>query len=53
MEMMEIKYGCVYKRSSKPIMKGSRIEPIENAREEYKRLLEEGWKKTSIYNHYL
>jgi len=52
-EMMEIEYGCVYKRSIKPIMKGSRIESIENAREEYKRLLEEGWKKTSIYNHYL
>jgi len=52
-EMIEIEYGCVYKRSSKPVMKGSRIEPIEQAREEYKQLLEEGWKKTSIYNHYL
>ena len=52
-EMMEIEYGCVYKRSSKPAMKGSRVEPIEKAREEYKQLIEEGWKKTSIYNHYL
>ncbi len=51
-EMMEIEYGCVYKRSSKPVMKGSRIEPIEKAREEYKQLLEEGWKKTSIYKQY-
>ena len=51
-EMMEIEYGCVYKRSSKPVMKGSRIETIETARKEYKELLEEGWKKTSIYNHY-
>ena len=51
-EMIEIEYGCVYKRSSKPIMKGSRIEPIEKAREEYKKLLEDGWRKTSIYNHY-
>ena len=34
-------------------MKESRIEPIEKAREEYKKLLEEGWEKTSIYNHYL
>ena len=50
--MMEIEYGCVYKRSSKPVMKGSRIETIEVARKEYKELLEEGWKKTSIYNHY-
>jgi len=33
-----ISYGCVYKRSSKPIMKGSRVETIENARKEYKEL---------------
>ena len=35
-----ISYGCVYKRSSKPVMKGSRVETIENARKEYKALLE-------------
>ena len=52
-EMMEICYGCVYKKSSKPVMKGSRVETIEAARKEYKELLEDGWKKTSIYNHYL
>jgi len=33
-----ISYGCVYKRSSKPVMKGSRVETIENARKEYKQL---------------
>ena len=49
---MEISYGCVYKRSSKPVMKGSRVETIEDARKEYKQLLEEGWKKTSIYKTY-
>ena len=47
-----ISYGCVYKRSSKPVMKGSRVETIENARKEYKQLLEEGWKKTSIFRSY-
>ena len=46
---MMISYGCVYKRSSKPVMKGSRVETIEDARREYKKLLEEGWKKTSIF----
>ena len=51
-EVMEIEYACVYKRSSKPVMKGSRVETIEQARKEYKELLEEGWRKTSIYNHY-
>ena len=51
-EVMEIEYACVYKRSSKPVIKGSRIETLEKAREEYKELLWEGWRKTSIYNHY-
>tara|TARA_Y100001968_G_scaffold327362_1_gene372241 strand:+ start:436 stop:678 length:243 start_codon:yes stop_codon:yes gene_type:complete len=52
-KLIEIAYGCVYKSSSQPIMKGSRVESIEDARKEYKILLEEGWKRTSIFNHYL
>ncbi len=52
-EVIEIEYACVYKRSSKPVIKGSRIETLEKAREEYKELLAEGWSKTYIYNHYL
>ena len=51
-EVMEIEYACVYKRSSKPIIKGSRIETLEKAREEYKELLAEGWKKTNIFKSY-
>ena len=47
-----ISYGCVLKRSSKPVMKGSRVESIEEARKEYKKLLEEGWKKTYKFNSY-
>ena len=47
-----ISYGCIYKRSSKPVMKGSRVETIEEARKEYKKLLENGWRITSIYNSY-
>ena len=30
-DAMMISYGCVYKRSSKPVMKGSRVETIEAA----------------------
>ena len=45
-------YGCVYKRSSKPVMKSSRVETIKTARKEYKKLLEEGWKKTRIFRNY-
>ena len=40
-----ISYGCVFKQLSKPVMEGSRIESIEEARKEYKKLLEEGWQK--------
>ena len=49
---MMISYGCVYKRSSKPVMKGSRVETIEEARKEYKQLLDEGWKRTSIFRRH-
>ena len=52
-EVMEIEYAFVYMRSSKPFIKGSRIETLEKAREEFKELLAEGWRKTSIYNHHL
>ena len=48
-----ISYGCVFKRLSKPVMKGSRVQSIEEARNEYKKLLEEGWKKTYRFNSYL
>ena len=47
-----ISYGCVFKRSSKPVMKGSRVESIEEARKEYKKLLEEGWEKTYRFNSF-
>ena len=49
---MMISYGFVYKRSIKPVMKGSRVETIENARKEYKELLEQGWKKAGIFGSF-
>ena len=51
-DTMMISYGCVYKRSSKPVMKGCRVETIEAARSEYADLLKKGWKKTSIFTIY-
>ncbi len=51
-DAMMISYGCLYKRSSKPVMKGSRVETVEAARKEYKELLEQGLKKTAIFNSY-
>ena len=50
---MMISYGCVYKRSSKPVMKGSRVETIEAARKEYKQLLDEGWKNKYLQELFL
>ena len=47
-----ISYGCVFKRSSKLAMKGSRVKSIEEARNEYKKLLEEGWEKTYRFNSF-
>ena len=47
-----ISYGSVFKISRKPVMKGSRVESIEEARNEYKKLLEEGWKITYRFNSY-
>jgi len=32
-----ISYGCAFNRLSKPVMKGSRVESIEEARNEYKK----------------
>ena len=32
-----ISYGCVFRRSSKPVIKGSRVETTEEARNEYKK----------------
>ena len=48
-DAMMISYGCVYKRSSEPVMKGSRVETIAAARKEYAELLKEGWKKTITF----
>ena len=45
-----ISYGFFYKRSSRPVIKGSRVESMEEARNEYKKLLEKGWEKTYRFN---
>jgi len=48
-----ISYGCIFKLSSKPVIKGSRFKSLEEARNEYKKLLEEGWEKTYRFNSFL
>jgi hypothetical protein len=36
-----ISYGCLFKQSSKSVMKDSRFDSIEEARDEYQKLFEE------------
>ena len=40
-----ISYGCVLKLSSKPVIVEFMVASIEESRNEYKKLLEEGWGK--------
>ena len=49
---MMISYVCVYKRSIKSVLNGSRVETTKAARKEYKQLLDKGWKKTSIFKSF-
>ena len=46
---MEIDFGYIFKVSTKPVWKGTRIESIEDGLKEYEEMLNEGWKKTNIY----
>ena len=52
-DAMMISYGCIYNRSRRPVMKGSRVETIEDARKEYKQLLIERWSQSTIFKSYL
>ena len=47
-----ISYGCIFKRSSKQVIKGSRVESIKEARNEYKKILEERLGKTYRFNSF-
>ena len=45
-----ISYVCVIKRTSKQVFKVSKIESIEVARKENKKLFEERWEKTYSFS---
>ena len=51
-DAIKISYGCVYKRNGTPAMKFCKVETIEKALEEYKKLLDEDWEKTSLFKTY-
>ena len=46
---VEIDFGYIFRVSTKPVWKGTRIESIEDGLKEYEELLKEGWKRTSLY----
>ena len=48
-----ITYGCVLKRSSKPAMKGSRVESIEEARKKYRKTIRGKVGKTYRFKSFL
>ena len=45
-------YGCFFKRLNKLVRKGSSVKSIEETRNEYKKLLEEEWGKTYVFNSF-
>ena len=50
---MEIDFGYIFRTSTQPVWKGTRIETIEDGLKEYEKLLEEGWKKTNLFKRNL
>tara|TARA_Y100000589_G_scaffold124635_1_gene118891 strand:+ start:232 stop:486 length:255 start_codon:yes stop_codon:yes gene_type:complete len=46
---MEIDFGYIFRTSTKPVWKGTRIESVENGLKEYDDMLKEGWEKTNLY----
>ena len=42
---MEIDFGYIFRTSTKPVWKGSKIKTVEDGYKEYKEMLKEGWKK--------
>ena len=42
---MEIDFGYIFRTSTKPIWKGSKIETVEDGLRKYAELLKEGWKE--------
>ena len=48
-DYMEIDFGYIFRTSTKPVWKGTRIESVKDGIKEYEEMLEEGWKKTNLY----
>ena len=45
---MEIDFGYIFRTSTNPAWKGSKIENVENGCKEYEGMLKQGWGKTNL-----
>tara|TARA_B100000900_G_scaffold238397_1_gene202517 strand:+ start:2368 stop:2538 length:171 start_codon:yes stop_codon:yes gene_type:complete len=48
-DYMEIDFGYIFRTSTKPAWKGSKIETTKDGYKEYEELIKEGWVKTNLY----
>ena len=48
-DYMEIEFGYIFRTSTKPVWKGTRIESMEDGIKEYEEMLEQGWNKNNLY----
>ena len=52
-DYIEIDFGYIYRISTKPAWKGSKIESVEDGYKEYEKMLKEGWTKTNLHKRNL
>tara|TARA_B100000212_G_scaffold332730_1_gene301335 strand:- start:334 stop:606 length:273 start_codon:yes stop_codon:yes gene_type:complete len=52
-DYIEIDFGYVFRNSTKPVWKGSKIATVEDGYKEYEEILKGGWKKTNLYKRNL
>ena len=48
-DYLEIDFGYIFRNSTKPVWKGTRIESLEDGLKEYDDMIKEGWNKTNLY----
>ena len=52
-DYMEIDFSYIFRPSTKPVWKESKIETVEDGYKEYEEMLKEGWKKANLHKRNL
>ena len=52
-DYMEIDFSYIFRPSTKPVQKESKIETVEDGYKEYEEMLKEGWKKANLHKRNL